>query len=104
MSDHTIVNLKEVEDMAPTRGYSPQLEARFARRPLGLTGLGLSYQRLAPGFRMPFGHSHDKQQEIYLVLNGGGRAKLDGETVELKQWDALRVPPETTRALEAGPG
>ena len=30
--------------------------------------------------------------------------KLDDEIVELKQWDAVRVPPGTWRGYEAGPG
>jgi hypothetical protein len=30
--------------------------------------------------------------------------KLDDEIVELKEWDAVRVPPGTWRGHEAGPG
>ena len=55
---HTLVNLREVEDMALRHGLSPNLESRFARTALGLETSGLSYFRLAPEFRMPFGHSH----------------------------------------------
>ncbi len=99
----TVVNLKQVEDMAPKFGLSPGLESRFARVPLGLRGSGLSYFRIAPGFRSPFGHRHVDQEEIYLVLSGSVRAKLDDKVVELGAWDALRVSPETMRCLEGGP-
>jgi quercetin dioxygenase-like cupin family protein len=105
MSDggYTHVNLKrDVEDMAPRGGMAPDVEARFAGGELGLEKSGLSYQRLAPGARMPFGHSHEQQEELYVVLSGGGRIKLDDEIVELKALDALRISPETMRALEAG--
>ena len=103
MSDYTLVNLKDdVEDMAPKFGLSPGLESRFARVPLELTQSGLSYYRVAPGFRLPFGHTHEEQEEVYVVVSGSARIKLDDELVELKQWDALRVPPKTVRAFEAG--
>jgi uncharacterized cupin superfamily protein len=103
MAAHTIVNLKEVEDMAPKFGFAPDLEARFATAALGLEKSGVSYQRLAPNFRMPFGHRHKEQEELYVLVGGSGRLKLDDEIVEVKQWDMVRVPGETMRALEAGP-
>jgi mannose-6-phosphate isomerase-like protein (cupin superfamily) len=100
---YTIQNLKQVEDQAPRFGLAPDLEARMARVPLELENFGLSYQRLAPGFRLPFGHTHNVQEEVYVVVGGSARAKLDDEIVELKQWDAVRVPKETMRSFEAGP-
>ena len=103
MSDYTVQNLKEVDDSATQFGLSPSLEARFARKPLGCEKAGISYQRLAPGFRVPFGHKHAEQEEIYVIIGGSGRAKLGDEIVELKQWDALRVAPATVRGFEAGP-
>jgi quercetin dioxygenase-like cupin family protein len=102
-SPYTVVNLKEVEDLAPKFGFAPNLESRFARRALGLENSGLSYFRLAPGFRTPFGHTHEQQEEIYLVVSGSARMKLDDEIVELNAWDAIRVAPQIARASEAGP-
>jgi mannose-6-phosphate isomerase-like protein (cupin superfamily) len=104
MGEYTIANLKEdVEDQAPGHGLAPNLEGRFARQTLELEQSGLSYQRLAPGFRVPFGHRHERQEEIYVVVGGGGRVKLDDEVRDVKAWDAVRVPPGTWRAFEAGP-
>jgi mannose-6-phosphate isomerase-like protein (cupin superfamily) len=104
MAGYTKVNLKEdVEDQAPNFGLSPDLEARMARVALELEGFGVSYQRIAPNFRIPFAHRHKQQEEVYVVVGGSGRAKLEDEVVELKQWDALRVPKETMRGFEAGP-
>ena len=103
MSDYTIVNLREVEDMAPKFGHSPDMESRFARVPLELEQSGVSFFRLAPSFRMPFGHTHERQEEVYLVVGGSARAKIEDDVVELRTWDALRVAPGTVRALEAGP-
>ena len=103
MPEYTIVNMKEVEDQAPKFGLAPSLEARFAREPLGLESSGVSYQRLAPGFRIPWGHRHGEQEELYVLLHGSLRAKLDGEIVGLRVWDALRVPAGTMRSFEARP-
>jgi mannose-6-phosphate isomerase-like protein (cupin superfamily) len=103
MAGYTIQNLKDVEDQAPNFGLSPQLEARMARVPLELENFGVSYQRLGPNFRVPFGHKHKNQEEVYLVVGGSMRAKVEDEVVELKQWDALRVHKDTMRGFEAGP-
>jgi len=103
VAGYTIRNLKQVEDQAPKFGLSPGLEARFGREPLECENLGISYQRLAPGFRTPFGHTHRQQEEVYVVLSGSARIKLGDELHELAQWDAVRVAPETMRGIEAGP-
>jgi mannose-6-phosphate isomerase-like protein (cupin superfamily) len=103
VAGYTIKNLREVEDQAPKFGFAPDLEARFAGVPLECENFGLSYQRLAPNFRMPFAHKHAQQEEVYVLVSGSGLVKLDDDVVELKQWDAVRVPKETMRNLEAGP-
>jgi mannose-6-phosphate isomerase-like protein (cupin superfamily) len=104
MAGYAITNLKEVEDSAPKFGLSPALEARFPRGQLEVEGIGLSYQRLAPNARQPFGHRHREQEEVYVVVAGSGRANLDGEIVPLDTWDVLRVAPSVIRSFEAGPG
>jgi mannose-6-phosphate isomerase-like protein (cupin superfamily) len=101
MSDYTIKNLKEIDDSAAE--YAPNLEAHFGRRHIDSEHLGVSYFRYGPGFRAPTGHSHREQEEVYVVVSGAGRIKLNEEIVDLRQWDAVRVAPETVRALEAGP-
>ncbi len=104
MPGWTHLNVKrDVEDLAPKFGYSPELESRFARVPLELENSGLSYFKVAPGFRVPFGHRHSEQEEVYLVISGSARAKVGDDVVELAQWDALRVPRGEWRGLEGGP-
>jgi mannose-6-phosphate isomerase-like protein (cupin superfamily) len=99
-----VINLKhDVEDMAPKFGFSPGLEARFAREPLGLEKSGISYFKVAPDFKTPFGHTHSEQEEVYVVTSGSAIAKLGDEIIELDQWDALRVPPNVWRSLGGGP-
>jgi mannose-6-phosphate isomerase-like protein (cupin superfamily) len=103
MADYTFVKLKQVEDQAPKFGLAPNMEARFAAGPLELQNSAISYQRLAPNFRQPFGHKHKTQEELYVILSGSARVKLDDEIVELAAWDALRVPKDTMRCFEGGP-
>jgi mannose-6-phosphate isomerase-like protein (cupin superfamily) len=98
----SIVNLKDVEDAAEGFGFAPDMEARFAGGALDLEESGFSYQRLAPNFRTPWGHRHERQEELYLILSGSGRMKLDDQIIQVKPWDAIRVPSEQMRAFEAG--
>ena len=82
---------------------APDLEFRAATKALELEQSGLTYQRVPPGYRFPYGHTHRKQEEVYVVVRGSGRMKVDDEIVELREWDAVRVPPGTWRGYEAGP-
>jgi gentisate 1,2-dioxygenase len=103
MADFTHLNLRgDVRDMAAESGMEG-VEGRFATGALGLRDSAVSYQRMQPGVRQPFGHRHTSQEEVYVVVEGGGRAKLGDEVVELRTWDALRVPGPTWRCFEAGP-
>lgn len=102
MSNYTHLNLKDVEDQAPNFGLADNIEFRMARVALGLENSGFSYLRLAPGFRMPFGHKHKSQEELYVLVNGQARIKIEDEVKDLKPWDAVRVHKDTMRSLEAG--
>ena len=102
MSDYTHLNLKNVEDQAPNFGLADNLEFRMARVGLGLENSGLSYLRVAAGFRLPFGHKHKNQEEIYVLVGGAARMKIEDEVKDLKPWDAVRVHKDTMRSMEAG--
>ena len=82
---------------------APGLEFRAATKALELEESSLSYQLVPPGVRFPYGHTHVTQEEVYVVVRGSGRMKVDDEIVELEEWDAVRVPPGTWRGYEAGP-
>lgn len=99
MSAFAIKNLMEIDDVFE----GPEREVRFSRKYLDSEQLGITYQRLAPDFVSVDGHSHKSQEEAYVVISGSGRAKLDDEVVELRQWDVVRVAPETVRGFDAGP-
>ena len=96
-------NLNEVKDSAPEFGFGEIGEARFAMGELGAEQTGLAYHRLKPNMRQRFSHTHEEAEEVYVVLAGGGRMKLDDAVVELRRWDLIRGPPPVTRGVEAGP-
>ena len=99
----TQVNLADVDDAAPRFGFEEIQEARFATGDLEAAETGVSHLRLKAGRRSAFGHRHDKAEEVYVVLGGNGRMKLDDDIIELRPLDAIRVAPPVTRAFEAGP-
>ena len=103
MSDFTLINLRDAEDMTASSPLADQVQFRRLRSELESEHLGLGHFALQPGFRVPFGHRHGEQEEVYVILAGGGRIKIEDEVLELRQWDAVRLPPETARAFEAGP-
>jgi uncharacterized cupin superfamily protein len=102
VAGYTIKNLREVEDLAESQGFGEAQEARFAHGDLEATQSGISLQRVKPGKRHAFAHRHETAEELYVVLAGSGRIKLDDQVEEVKPLDAIRVSPEVTRAFEAG--
>jgi mannose-6-phosphate isomerase-like protein (cupin superfamily) len=96
-------SLREVEDQAAKHGLSERQEARFPRQDLGAQQTGMNYLVIKPDQREPFAHRHRAAEEIYVVLEGSGQAKLDDDLVELVPLDAVRVSPGVTRCLAAGP-
>lgn len=102
MADYTKHNLREVENSAPKFDMPSEIEARFGRRAIEGETLGLSHFTLAPGFRIPFGHKHANQEEVYVVVRGSARVKVDDEIVELGEWDAIRFGKGVMRQMEGG--
>ena len=97
-------NLKQdLPDLGSNFDGAPDLEFRLATVELELAHSGLSHQRIPPGYRFPYGHTHKTQEEVYVVVRGSGRMKLDDEVVDVGEWDVVRVPPGTWRGYEAGP-
>ena len=103
MANYTKLNLREdVENQSPKFGIE-EMEFRSARVPLEMENAGLSFLRLDPNYRVPFGHHHKQQEEVYIVVAGSAKLKLDDEVLELKPWDAVRIHKDTMRNFEAGP-
>jgi len=100
---YTVKNLRDVEDMAPKFGFDEVQEARFPYRDLESETAGMAFHRVKPGKRQAFAHRHEQAEEIYVILSGTGRMKLDDEVIDVRPLDAIRVAPPVARAFEAGP-
>jgi mannose-6-phosphate isomerase-like protein (cupin superfamily) len=100
---YTVRNLRDVEDVAPKFGFGAVQESRFAWRDLDAEKTGLALMGVKPGQRQAIAHSHDEAEEIYVVVSGSGRIKLDDEILDLHPMDAIRIAPGVVRVLEGGP-
>ena len=98
---YTIKNLRDVKNMAPRFGFEAVQEARFASHDLETEATGLAFHRVKPGCRQAFAHRHQQAEEVYVVLTGRGRMKLDDEIRDVGPMDAIRVSPTVARAFEA---
>jgi uncharacterized cupin superfamily protein len=78
----------------------PDGEDRFQRlrQELGVSTFGLNLIRLRPGERGRI-HRHDRQEEVYLVLDGTLTLVVDDEPRELRRGDLARVAPAVRRQL-----
>ena len=100
---YTLKKLTEVEDSATRFGFTETQEARFANEDLEVEETGVSHHRVKPNRRQAFAHRHEEAEEVYVVLSGSGRVKLDDEILEVERLDAIRVAPGVIRAFEGGP-
>ncbi len=102
MASYTVKKLTDVEDSAVKGGFSEVQEARFATKDLDSEHTGVSHLRVKPDKRQAFAHKHDEAEEVYVVLAGSGRMKLDDDIIDVSVLDAIRVSPGVTRMFEAG--
>jgi mannose-6-phosphate isomerase-like protein (cupin superfamily) len=100
---YTHIKLTDVKDSAPEFGLGDVQQARFAKGDLEAEKTGVSYFNVKPDQRAPFGHKHENAEEVYVVISGSGRLKLDDEIIEVQALDAIRVSPEVIRGFESGP-
>jgi uncharacterized cupin superfamily protein len=68
------------------------------RRELGVTSFGINLLKLAPRQRLRV-HRHQRQEEVYLVLEGELTLVVEGEDHVLGSGTFARVGPETKRQL-----
>ena len=65
---------------------------------LGASGMGARFWRLRPG-QASTKHRHYKTVELYVVIEGTGRIRVDDDLLELPRMSSLLVTPESVRQL-----
>jgi quercetin dioxygenase-like cupin family protein len=103
METHTKINFDNAKDLAPEFGMQAMGEARFVRDALGAERIGLSQYRMNPGQKVGFGHRHGESEEIYVVIEGSGRFKVEDEVFPVAARDVVYCRPDAMREWEAGP-
>jgi uncharacterized cupin superfamily protein len=77
---------------------------KFVRRELGVEAFGINWFELPPDAE---GHEHDEtasgQEEVNVVVRGGGIWRVDGEEVPVREGTFIRFDPESVRCPVAGP-
>jgi uncharacterized cupin superfamily protein len=74
------------------------------RRQLGVTSFGMNLIVLEPRQRGRI-HRHERQEEVYLVLEGTLTLVVEGEESALERGELMRVAPDLRRQLvNRGPG
>jgi hypothetical protein len=103
MSAYTHKRLTDVEDSAAGLGLGAGQESRFATGDFDAEQTGFALHRFRAGTRQAIGHRHEQAEEVYVVVAGSGRMKLDDDIIEIELMDAIRVSPSVMRSFEAGP-
>lgn len=99
VSAWTKKNFRRLRDQSPP---GAPMTWKLSRDAVRSRQVGVSRFTYQPGARMPFGHRHREQEEVYVVVAGAGRAKLDDDIIDLEPWDVLRVAPAVLRSFEGG--
>jgi uncharacterized cupin superfamily protein len=81
-----------IDDLGDGPGF------RKVRSALGITGFGVNAVVLPPAWVTPR-HSHERQEELYLVLDGEIEFDLDGARHTVRRGGLVKVDPGTTRSL-----
>ena len=103
MSTHKVMGIDDAEDLAPGFGMGEMGQARFLWDSLGAERIGMANYRMNPGTRIGFGHRHGTSEEMYVILAGSGRFKVEDDIFPVGSRDVVYCPPSAMREWEAGP-
>jgi mannose-6-phosphate isomerase-like protein (cupin superfamily) len=94
---YSVVDVDELE------GEGPGGMVRKARRALGARPFGFNYFVFPPNQEgREHDHADDDHEEVYFVVKGSGRMRIDGEEVELRPGRFVRVDSSSTRMPTSG--
>ncbi len=71
----------------------------FLKHVLGLTSSEISLNNLPPRKSVPFYHTHQVNEEIYIFVQGQGEFQVDGVVFPVAEGTIVRVDPAGERCL-----
>jgi mannose-6-phosphate isomerase-like protein (cupin superfamily) len=98
VSNYEVKNIDEME--AVFRGAFKR-----ARAELGVESFGMQVIDMPPSYENypDHDHTHDNQEEVFLVMRGGGEIEIDGARFPLDDNHIARVGPQAKRKVWPGP-
>jgi mannose-6-phosphate isomerase-like protein (cupin superfamily) len=98
-----VLNIRDAPNWARARfGIAETgLDMRILRGALGCEHIGISYLRFGPGWRTTFGHRHPTGEEVYVLVEGRARIKVEDEIHEMEAPSAIRVRGDQFRSVRA---
>ena len=69
----------------------------FLKDKLGFTACEISINSLPPGTGMPFHHTHQENEEVYIFIQGKGQMQIDGEIIDVQEGSIVRIAPNGLR-------
>jgi len=70
----------------------------FIGEALGSRGIEASFQLMPPGMSVPFLHTHDQNEELYVVIKGSGEFQVDEKKFAVNEGSAVKVSPNGRRS------
>lgn len=90
-----------IMEVGTFKGDMAQKGRVMAGAELGLTGSEISVNYTPAGKFTPFVHKHTLNEEVYIILSGNGRFKVDDEEFQIREGSIIRIAPEAERAIKA---
>lgn len=91
-------SMVQVDDVEPTPSASSGTDHVDLVSELGCTEMRPKVWYLSPGDAMSY-HRQTEQEELYYLLDGPGRMKIEDELIDVPEGAAVRIPPETNRQV-----
>ena len=76
---------------------------QFVKDCIGTTGCEISFGTLNPGEAVPFFHSHQENEEVYIVLRGSGDFQVDDTAFPIVDGSIVRVATHCNRSPRCTP-
>ena len=102
---HAIIRADDVEphDVAEWGHVGMPGTFRPVGEYLGVSAFGINQLELPPDSAAPeHDHAEDGQEEVYIVIRGRGRVRVDGTEQEIRPGTYVFLPPEARRQMVSG--